>query len=380
MKILHTIHSLGEKSGGTSTCTYDLLSSLNKDEHGVDILTLKSNHGDKIMGSGEKWIKEVYNDSITAYGYSRNICRFLKESSYDIYHTNGLWMYCNHKTCSIARKKNKPYIITPHGMLYSQALKRSYWKKYPLIKLFFNKDINKASCIHVTCEEEMNHVRNFGYKGDIALIPNLINIPSFVNNINRTYKKKVFGFLGRLHPRKKVENIIKGFYKLQPELKEKSELMILGSGNIEYEVFLKKEVDRLGLKNVKFLGFISGREKYEILSSISALFVPSDFENFGMIIPEALSVGTPVMASLGTPWNILNHYGCGWWSESSPEKIAEIMTEVILMEKESLVTMGNKGKVLVSDNFSPNVVSSKMRELYNYILYGGYTPNFLYKY
>lgn len=380
MKILHTIQDFGEKSGGTSTCTYNLLSSLNRENLDIDILTLQSEQGNRIMGNGEEWIKVLENDSITPYGYSSNLYNFLEKSNYDIYHTNGLWMYCNHITCAVARKKNKPCIITPHGMLYPNALRRSYWKKYPLLKLFFNKDISKASCIHVTCEEEMNHVRDFGYKGDIAVIPNLIDIPVFVNDISRAYNGRRFGFLGRLHPIKKVENIIEGFYKLKSDLRDKSELMILGTGDTDYEKLLKHKVESLRLSNVRFLGFVSGIQKYDVLSSMSTLFVPSDFENFGMIVPEALSVGTPVMASLGTPWKKLNDHGCGWWSECTPERIAEVMEEVVLMNNDDLKAMGERGRLLVSDNFSPKVVSHKMGKLYNYMIHGGDIPDFLYKY
>ena len=51
---------------------------------------------------------------------------------------------------------------------------------------------------------------------------------------------------------------------------------------------------------------MQGREKYERLANIWTLFVPSAQENFGMIVPEALICGTPVYASLGTPWGELN--------------------------------------------------------------------------
>ena len=55
----------------------------------------------------------------------------------------------------MARKQGKPYVITPHGMLYPDALHRSYWKKWPMIQLFLKKDIMNASCLHVTCKQEM---------------------------------------------------------------------------------------------------------------------------------------------------------------------------------------------------------------------------------
>jgi glycosyltransferase involved in cell wall biosynthesis len=56
---------------------------------------------------------------------------------------------------------------------------------------------------------------------------------------------------------------------------------------------------------------LTGEAKENTLNSLSYLVVPSDFENFGMIIPEALIKGIPVIASKGTTWEELNTHHCG---------------------------------------------------------------------
>ena len=120
MKILQTISGLGAHSGGTSTCTYDLISALHAERGMVDLLTLSSKDPtDRLMGMGEEWIHALPNDAITLFGYSANMKRWMEEKmgEYDILHANGLWMYANHITCAMARKYGKPYVITPHGML-----------------------------------------------------------------------------------------------------------------------------------------------------------------------------------------------------------------------------------------------------------------------
>ncbi len=379
-KILQTIAGFGAHSGGTSTCTYDLLSAMHHIGCHVDLMTIQSND---LMGRGEEWIKVLQNDAVTSYGYSRNMNRYLVQSDYDLYHTNGMWMYCNHITCAVARYKHKPYIITPHGMLYPDALHRSYWKKWSLIKLFFNKDIANADCLHVTCKAEKDHVRAFGYKGAVAVIPNSVNLPDYLEEVASTKSAflgcnlpRKLGFLGRLHPIKKVENLLYGVAKLPRP--QDCELVIMGKGDDAYEQFLCRETERLGLKNVTFSGFVSGREKYEQLAQLSCLFVPSDFENFGMIVTEALSVGTPVMASLGTPWEELNSVGCGWWIDRSPDNIAQVMQQVIEMRTEKLLAMGERGRQLVQEKYAASQVAAMMMRLYEWIINGGEKPEFVY--
>lgn len=385
MRVLQTIAGFGVKSGGTSTCTYGLLNAMHKQKCEVDLLTpaicLSS---DCLMGRGEEWIKALPYDCYTPYGISKNIKTFLKASDYDIYHTNGLWMYANHITCSVARLKGKPYLITPHGMLYPLALHRSYWKKWLLIQFCFRKDIQSAACIHVTCHQEMEYVREFGYRGPIALIANPVVVPEFTDILFEKKKQaflgeslpRKFGFLGRLHPIKKIENLLYSASALQAETLY--ELVIMGKGDNEYEHFLQEEVKRLNLNNVRFMGFVNGREKYEQLAMLSCLFVPSDFENFGMIVTEALSVGTPVMASLGTPWQELNTCKCGWWIERTPENITSVMEKVLAMPTQELLVMGERGQQLVRTKYTADKVALQMKELYQWVANGGEKPEFVY--
>ena len=379
MKILQTIASFGAKSGGTSTCTYDLVTALNQIDCPTDLLTLKpTDPTDRLMGTGESWIKALEQDGKTPFGYSHNIAHYLDTTNYDLYHTNGLWMYCNHITTSVARKKGKRYIITPHGMLYPQALARSSWKKNLLMYLYFDKDIRKADCIHVTCMQEMIYYRDLGYKNPVAVIANPAPIPDYIDEIKPQREKRRIGFLGRLHPRKHVKGLIEAWASLGKET-QNAELFIMGKGDDVYEAYLRELVTTLGLTNVIFAGFVSGRDKFDKLATLTALFVPSDFENFGMIITESLIVKTPVMASLGTPWEELTSHHCGWWVNNDIQTLAQTIDKALSLSEEEREAMGERGKQLVLEKFSDMQVATQMKQLYEWILYGGTKPEFVYE-
>ena len=375
MKILQTIAGFGAHSGGTSTCTYDLLSSMHQIGSNVDLLTL---HTDDLMGKGETWIKALSNDALSPYGYSRNMNRFLQQSNYDLYHTNGMWLYCNHETCVIARQKDKPYLITPHGMLHPLALKRSAWKKKLLLALGgAAKDLKLADCIHVTCQDEMNNYRLLGYRNPVAVIPNPFVAPPYLEEICNYRNKKRIGFLGRLYPYKKVDNLIDAWIKLGKEVSD-AQLVIMGKGETAFEQMLKDKALHAGLKNVEFAGFVTGREKFERLASLTALCVPSDFENFGMIVTEALSVGTPVIASLGTPWEELNTRHCGYWVSNDVQSLADTIEKVLALPLTEIETMGVNGKRLVQEKYRDIQVARMMQQLYEWVVNGGTRPEFVY--
>lgn len=384
MKVLQTIGGFGAKSGGTSSCTYTLLSAIHGVEPSapVDILTPEVHDpSDPLMGNGEGWIKTVPFDYRTPLALSRNMANWLRESDYQLYHTNGLWMHINHATCALARSRNRPYVITPHGMLYPETLARSAWKKWPMRKLWFDRDILKASALHATCETEMRHLRSFGYRGPIALIGNPVDVPDYTSELAKSHVYNSdgilrLGYLGRLHPRKQVHHLIQAaaLSKL-PDI----ELTIIGEGDDAYEQFLRDEAKRLGISDrVNFPGFLNGREKFEQLARLDALFVPSDMENFGMIIPEALIVGTPVMASLGTPWQALNAERCGWWADAAPQSIADVIFDLSSRTPDELKAMGQRGRDYILSTYASEMVASQMLSLYRWLLGEESKPDFVY--
>lgn len=130
---------------------------------------------------------------------------------------------------------------------------------------------------------------------------------------------------------------------------------------------------------VHFLGFLHGKEKFERLASVDALFVLSDMENFGMIIPEALIVGTPVMASLGTPWKALNEVGCGWWRDNSPKSIAKVIDELYTMPVEERAEMGRRGREYVLNTFAAEKIAHDMVSLYRWLAKEGKKPSFVFE-
>ncbi len=373
---------MSARSGGPTTCTFDLLQSLyelNQNEgagNRVDLLTFDLTD---TVGREKTWMKLVPDDRKTPVAYSHNIRHFLGKSDYDLYHCNAIWMYSNHITCATARKKGKPYVLSTHGMLYPTALKVSAWKKWPMLKLWFNRDIHSTACIHATCMQEMEHVRAFGYKGPIAVIANPVVFPEGVEVATSKPVEKRIGFLGRLHPIKKVENLLHGAAKAKAQGCEPFTIEIMGKGLDDYERFLHQEVERLGLTDcVNFVGFVNGAEKYTRLGRLHALMVPSEQENFGMIVPEALICGTPVYASKGTPWEELNEYGCGWWNDNSPETIAQIIREITEMSNERILEMGKRGRSLIERKYKASIVALRMQQLYEWLINGGIRPEFVY--
>lgn len=375
MKILHVISSLSVNSGGPAVSTLLPVRYLNKQGEDIKILTFHPSSNETVL-SEDPYV--IYLPETKGWrrriGYSASIKRALEtNNSVDIYHIQGLWQYTSYIGAYMARRKNKPYMITLRGMLYPQALEKSGLVKKLALSLYQRRQLQEAACVQATCEEELKYYREMGFTNPVAIIPNPVEfdpevIPSEKNGVKR------LGYLGRIHPRKHIERLIDCWQRLE----EPGELVIMGDGEPQYVNNLKEKVSKSGLKRVRFTGLITGREKNSLLASLSCLVVPSDFENFGRIIPETLVQGTPVIASKGTPWQELETYRCGWWVDNDPETLMATIRGVNLLDNMVLNEMGENGRRLILDKYSVDIVSGQMKQLYAWVAGQGDKPDFVY--
>ena len=106
--------------------------------------------------------------------------------------------------------------------------------------------------------------------------------------------------------------------------------------------------------------------------------MPSDFENFGNVVPEALAQGVPVLSSKGAPWQSLIEYNCGWWVDNDQTTINNTILEAHNKSKEELKKMGSNGQKMVKEQLSHIVLGNQFRILYEWVINGGTAPEFVY--
>ncbi len=301
-------------------------------------------------------------------------------SNYDVMHIQTIWTYMSHKAARYAYTHDIPYVLAPRGSLYAKALKGSKWlKKMAAWYVYERRDMERAACVQATCVEEMMEIRKMGCKSPIAVIPNAYSVP-MVEAISRK-DDHVFrvGYIGRLSPRKHVERLIYALSHLRDEISD-MELKIIGSDDQKYEQFLKEECRRYGVSGkVTFTGFLKGQEKDDAICSCSVFVFPSDFENWGNVVPDVLSRGVPAVTTIGMPWKILEDYDCGWWISNSQKAIDATLRTANALGADKLSEMGMRGRELINERYSVKGVGKMQKELYSWLLYGGDKPDFVYQ-
>lgn len=374
MNILHTIDSLAPATGGTASCTLELLRGLNAAGLRSRILTLRAPQETLPQDS---FVRSLPDDTISPLRVSPHMRRALHRSRAQLYHTHGLWRDTNHATCRLAYRRGVPCVVSLHGMLYPTALAYSKRSKQLLMLLGQRRDLQHCSCLHVTSEEERQFLRKLRLSRPTALIPPPVAIPDYLPSIIRP-TRKIFrvGYLGRLHPIKNIDGLIRSWAALRLP---SAELLIIGRGNPEYCAGLRQLVRSTRAPHVRFVDFVQGRDKYELLASLDVLCAPSHQENFGMSIAEALLVGTPVIASRHTPWQVLQDEGCGLRVPTGDSALSEALLELYCRSADERAAMGKIGAELIRRKFSPAVICRQMIRLYRYLLALDSKPDFFYE-
>lgn len=183
---------------------------------------------------------------------------------------------------------------------------------------------NNIIFVTISKSSEKELIKNGISKGRVHVLPMGINISL---TKERKEKERIFTllYIGRLSKPKGIEDAL----HVTSILKEKGQqvqLKIIGRGEREYVDFLLALRDKLKISNeVKFLGYVSEKKKFEIISSSHILISPSIKEGFGLTIPEAGRMGIPsvVYNSLGLSDIVINNKNGLICRENTPQSLSE---------------------------------------------------------
>lgn len=362
MKIIHYISSISLKSFGTTTFIQSLCSELGK-YHQVHIVT--HYHKDAVV---IKNCSIYFISSNLLHGMKKEWKNILNDIKPDIVHINGCWI----PQCAYAQKwaKESGYkiILSPHGMLEPWIIKQNYWtKKLPALSLFQKEAIKKADIIHATSTIEKEHLSQLNYNQNIMIVPNGLDTKDLSIKSNWQRKKKIL-FLSRIHEKKGINLLLEAVAIKKETLKDYS-IIIAGEGRESLIRKLKAQAKILDISNmVHFIGGVYGKEKWELYKDADILILPTYSENFGYVVIESLTCGTPVITTQRAPWKDLINHHCGWWVKAEVNEISHAIDDYLSLTSNELKEMGMNGRKLVEDSYSIQKTSQEMIKLYQGLL------------
>ena len=368
MIVLHYIPSIDITSGGLgsymqiTTPELGKLVELHVATHNTpDELSLKNCTLHYISGTGINVNKAIREE----------VWNLIEEIHPDIIHVNCCWTplcaYFTLWTKEFCQRKciHIPIVYTPHGMLEPWIIAHNYWtRKVPATLIYQRRAFKCADIIHSTAESEQNNLRKLGWNKHITIIPNCVNVEEI--DIKKTWEKtKNILYLSRIHPKKGINFLIEAVAQLKNELSDYT-IRIVGTGEERYINSLISLVDKYDLQNIiKFEGAIFGDTKYDFYRKADLFLLPTHSENFGIVVAEALASGTPVITTIGTPWQELESNNCGWCTEIGTKPLVNALKEFLQKNEQELETMGRNGRQLIETHYSCKTIARQFANLYS---------------
>ena len=323
-------------------------------KNNINVSTITSSYGTK---NGEvvhnKWINQecgevIYltldNNRKAHYWWLRSAKEILRTKS-DIIHLNSL-LYSFPFIFLIPFLRRK-VIWTVHGELYKHARSSGKKKSKQVLWKFFRLLKHRIS-FHSTCSYETRSIQEvLGHDARIIEIPLGLDIPMIEI---ADPEAKYFSFIGRINPIKALDNLLRAFAKSNSFLTSDYKFLIAGTKTGSYATELINLLDELNLSDkVEFVGHVNGRKKHQFLASSTFNFLVSHSENFGVVVLESLAQGTPVAASLGTPWEVLRMRDAGIWTENSVDALKNTIDLIMSLDKRELKTLSDNAIELVQE-------------------------------
>lgn len=318
-------------------------------KHNVTVLTQQVNNTENNFDTNIElvrfsWLGEkkqastlkIYNpkDLLAIFSLIINGTKILKQllskNDYDIILAlwtvpAGLWAY-------LATKKNKkPYIIWSLGSdiwTYGRS-KYTSW----IIKKIIKKSLLTFADGFELCKE----IKKISGK-NCDFLPTTRVLPKPYNIKYKFLKNKInFLFIGRYHKTKGPDILIKAISLLPKNIKKQSFFNFYGTG--EMEDFLKQEIVKLNIKNVKINGSIDSQKVSNLMSQVDYLIIPSRFDSIPVVFSEALQSNLPIIATdTGDTGNLIKKFNIGLvCKKENPKDLSKTITKIIKIDRKKFL-------------------------------------------
>ena len=327
-------------------------------------------------------VRLLFGKGIGLWSVWTDVTRVIRQFKPDIIHLHAFWMTANHLAFCIARHYSIPVMLSIRGSLAPWALRQKRLKKQIALRCYLHRDLQRATCLHATSDQEAANIRAQRVSRPIVVIPNGVDLPEQLPSrspVNSEHKTALF--LSRLHPGKGLVDLVQAWAQVRPQ---GWRMRIVGPDVCGHQAEVQQLAEHLGVaQDFEFVGPRSDIEKWIEYVNADLFVHPSHSENFGISIAEALAAGLPVITTKGTPWSeLLGSSGdnfrapeppntqtsrCGWWIDIGSDSLAVALQEAVRLTDAERNRMGANGRKLIAAKYTWEAIGVQMKAAYSSI-------------
>ncbi|GAB6188086.1 glycosyltransferase [Thermopirellula anaerolimosa] len=396
-RILHVIHSIDPRSGGPSHALRGLVQEQVRRGHHVTILTTDAQSAEPWAPEGEYRARMQADPAFSgseifiAHGFGRSrifarytwtpegrrwLARRLRDQAVqpDVLHIHGVFSHLTTLTPRLARRFGVPYVMRPAGTFSPRclALGRTSLKRW-FTRLFVHQDLKSSSAVQATTPAEADELRRQFSLDNVRVIPHGVALPSSASGDVRSARHelgvpgdaKLVLYLSRITPKKRVSWVIEAVGRLSEQWPDLVGIVAGPDAGAERELRDATAAARLNGR-IRRYGFATGELKARLFQAADVLVLPSQSENFGVVVVEAMAHGVPVVVTPGVASHIyVDASGCGMTVEDSIDGVTEGIRRLLQADKSEL---GRRGREYVEKHLTWPAVAKQVDDLYESVL------------
>jgi len=306
------------------------------------------------------------------------IRRIVQETPHDLIYLNSffepltIWVLLNRK---FGRIRDVPIILSPRGEFAWASLRLKYPKKAVFMAvariIHLYQRITWAASSSFEADEIVQVMRV--QRGAIHIAFDMPVVASESPGIAAPLSVAAapnalrIVFLSRISPEKNLD------FALEVLVSARTPIAFDVIGPIDNVAYWKK-CERLLQKmpdhvTARYVGTVDPADVMATLSRYDLLFLPSGGENYGHVIAESLTCGTPVLTSDHTPWRNLEERRLGWdLPLDNPEAFGRVIETIASESEEDRFERRTKIKETVRPILNDPLVLDANRQLFNLAL------------
>jgi glycosyltransferase involved in cell wall biosynthesis len=284
MKILQVTPRYPPQSGGVETHIKEISERLVERGHKVTVITADAGHEGKRQERRNGVSVRRYR-SIAPNGtmhFCPQVAAAIRRSDADVVHAHNYHSFPLFFTA--LGVGDRRFVVTTHYHGGSASSVRD--RLLSLYRPFGRWAVRYADEVIAVSEWEQEQLES-DFDVDATVIPNGVEVGRFSEAKPIKRERPYLLTVGRLEEYKGIQHVIRAMSEI-PEY----DLLIAGSGPY------RTELERLACKEgvgdrTEFLGYVTDSELPSLYSGAEVYITLSEFESYGMTIPEAISAGTP---------------------------------------------------------------------------------------
>ncbi|HEY1984422.1 MAG TPA: glycosyltransferase [Terracidiphilus sp.] len=318
--------------------------------------------------------------SLGSYGYSPRLLAWLRHhhQEYDCVVVNGIWQFHSFACWLALHNTATPYVVFTHGML-DPWFKRQYPLKHLKKWLYWPwgeyRVLRDARAVLFTCEEErilapqsfwLFKVNPFvvGYGTRIPNFDFAALRQRFVAEHPALRGKRLAVFVGRIHPKKGCDLLIRAF---QQTLARDPDwhLLVVGPDQVGWQAELERMSSALAVSDrITWTGMLKGERKWEALAASEIFVLPSHQENFGIVVAEALACSVPVLISNQVNiWREIQNDDAGFVEEDSLDGTVKLFEAWSRLDASKRDAMRINSRMCFDKHFDLDISSNRFLQL-----------------